>query len=161
VVILASPKTLAHSPKVRLVVIITLLAATSLRRYFGCLPGAALSHRLIVLRDRLVSLAISLIDFWLRTIVSRRRNTRLNSPGTQFAFSIPDVQSQGINPEGNQLLMPIKSLPQNIAGHHFSLIPAIPEVLRERLFPIRAGCEWTMLRCSSRGWRAKDGRPSD
>jgi len=45
--------------------------ATSLRRYFGCVPGAARSHRLIVLRDKLVSLAISLIDFLSRKYMPR------------------------------------------------------------------------------------------
>ena len=47
------------------------LVVASLRRYFGCVPGAALSHRLIVLRDKLLSLAISLIDFLSRKYMPR------------------------------------------------------------------------------------------
>ena len=39
------------------------LVDTSRRRYFGAALCGVLSHFLIVLRDRLVSLEISLIDF--------------------------------------------------------------------------------------------------
>jgi hypothetical protein len=43
----------------------------SRRRYFGSAPCGAFSHLLIVLRDRLVSLAISLIDFPCRKRIAR------------------------------------------------------------------------------------------
>ena len=48
------------------------LVAASLRRYFGANPCGVFSHFLIVLRDRLVSLEISLID-----LPSRKRMPRI------------------------------------------------------------------------------------
>jgi hypothetical protein len=47
------------------------LPGTPRRRYFGAAPALALSHFLIVLRDRLVSLAISLIDLPSRKCIAR------------------------------------------------------------------------------------------
>ena len=47
------------------------LVGISRRRYFGSAPCGAFSHFLIVLRDRLVSRAISLIDFPCRKCIER------------------------------------------------------------------------------------------